>query len=67
LKLLHKFVTEPAAEAEAKLYEKFNNHRLSGEWFKLSPDHISFLISIMKYQDGEFIKKPQEPEPKLKQ
>lgn len=56
LELIHKFVAEPAEEAETKLHEQFKASRMSGEWFKLTSAQIIELKDIIEYRDGKFVK-----------
>jgi len=60
LNILHKFVAEPAEEAESKLHERFKQSRLSGEWFRLTKIQILEICKIVGYIDGEFIKEQDE-------
>lgn len=56
LKIIHKFLAEPAEEAEAQLHKMFTNSRLSGEWFKLTDEQIADLRKITEFKGGKFIK-----------
>ena len=55
LMIVHKFVAEPAEEAEARLHTMFRANRLSGEWFRLTPDQVAELKQIAEYKDGRFV------------
>ncbi|MFN8457659.1 MAG: GIY-YIG nuclease family protein [Anaerolineae bacterium] len=57
LAIIHKFLTEPATEAEAQLHAMFQASRISGEWFKLTPEQIFDLKRIIEFKDGKFIKR----------
>jgi hypothetical protein len=56
LKIIHKFVAEPAEEAEAQLHLLFKRSRMSGESFKLTSGQIAELKLITEFKDGKFIK-----------
>lgn len=56
LAIIHKFVAEPAKEAETQLHARFQASRTSGEWFRLTPEQISELKRIIEFRDGSFIK-----------
>ena len=60
LDILHKFIADPAEEAETKLHKRFESTRLSGEWFKLTSAQISELSQIIRYANGKFIKEQDE-------
>lgn len=55
LKLIHKFVAEPAEDAEANLHLKYQKYRMKGEWFKLPSDEVIALKKIKRYEGGEFV------------
>lgn len=57
LQLVHKFVAMPAEEAEAKLHEKYQTYRMSGEWFQLPAEKVAELKQILEYCNGEFVVK----------
>jgi hypothetical protein len=56
LKIIHKFVAEPAEEAEAQLHKMFANNRMSREWFRLTDEQIAELKQITAFKGGKFIK-----------
>lgn len=56
LTIIHKFVAEPAKDAEAQLHTMFQDSRTSGEWFRLTPEQISELKRILEFKEGKFIK-----------
>jgi hypothetical protein len=57
LKLVHHFVAEPAADAEAHLHTRFAAQHLSGEWFRLEPAQVVELKRITAFKGGQFITK----------
>ena len=60
LDILHKFVADPAEEAEGKLHQRFEQTRLSGEWFRLTDAQILEICKIIGYTNGEFITERDE-------
>lgn len=54
LNIVHKFVAEPAEDAEGLLHAKYREQQLNGEWFRLTLEQITELKQISGYQKGEF-------------
>lgn len=55
LTIVHKFVADPALEAEAQLHLRFQDNRLSGEWFRLSKEQLVELKKIVGFEKGAFV------------
>lgn len=46
LTLLHCIQTSDVREVESFLHVHFNEHRVQGEWFNLTPDHVDWFKSL---------------------
>jgi len=53
--LRHSFPATPYAEAEKRLHERFDAHRVDGEWFELSDESVSHIESIERFEEGRFV------------
>lgn len=56
LKMIHRFVADKAADAEAQLHAMFAESRTSGEWFRLTPEQVANLKRITEFRDGQFVR-----------
>lgn len=56
LKIIHRFVAEPAEEAEKQLHSQYSDVRMNGEWFELTPQQVSDLKTITGFENGKFKK-----------
>ena len=56
LTMVHRFVAEPAEDAEKQLHAMYQNTRLSGEWFRLTREQLADLKGIIEFKNGKFIK-----------
>ncbi len=54
LEIVHKFVAEPAKEAESRLHAMFADCRVSREWFRLTGEQLAELKQITGFKGGEF-------------
>jgi hypothetical protein len=54
--MVHRFVAEPAEDAEAALHAMFQDARMSGEWFRLTPEQVADLKKITGFKNGVFIR-----------
>ncbi|MCB9078480.1 MAG: GIY-YIG nuclease family protein [Anaerolineaceae bacterium] len=55
LKLLHTFRADNATAAEESLHAALHQTRMSGEWFKLTDQQKSALVSVSEYKNGYFL------------
>jgi len=55
LTIVHKFVADPALEAEAQLHLRYQSNHKKGEWFKLSGVQLAELKNIIGFTIGAFV------------
>ena len=53
--LRHSFPAMPYAEAEKQLHERFDSHRVDGEWFELPQESVAYVESIERFEKGRFV------------
>jgi hypothetical protein len=57
MNLIHQFETDKMQEAERALHYRYQTKRIEKEYFSLEKEDIRFLLSIERYQKGQFLAK----------
>lgn len=54
LKLVHTFKADNASTAEEELHRLLHSQRMAGEWFKVSKIQQQVIVSIQRFEQGQF-------------